>query len=192
MCGLAVTHRPQASGIHSSIRAASLRVELSLLPGSVPAILFTDRLQADCRALSEVDVDAELRHVGPVREARDLDAGVAEVTNRVWVEHRRGLLQFGVYHEVTDAVAAKTAGATAWHGKLAAKPAALVQLLEGPLIRAVANEVECGHVLAEAVESTQRLAALATRHTASSLTARIGEGPLGWAEVGLYSKYMQV
>lgn len=96
-----------------------------------------------------------------------------------------GILDRRVDRDVTDAVPAKRSAATAWHSKLAAQATALVELRKQAFVVAETDEVERGNVLAEAVQSTERLSALAAGDTAAALAPGCHKGSTDRAEVVL-------
>lgn len=150
VCRHAVAHRPQARCKRVFLTQGtpvSSAVRLLLL-----LLLTGGRGAAHWRRRVEVDVDVDAGQLRRPRRGGDLDTRQPDVLQHVRVEDVLRVWRHRVDRDVADAVPAERAGAAARHGELAAQSAALVELGKGALVGAVADKVQGGDVLAQAVE----------------------------------------
>lgn len=192
--GCAVADRPQAVRKHvvrpsrRVSRAAARACVVCLQLSAAIFRLLAHRIQTGRRASAEVDINVDARqsrHFGPVWWRRDFNARMANIPQDKRVQQCLGVRHRGVHDDVTDAFPAHSAAATAWHGKLAAQAAALVEVRKGPSVSAIADEVERDDVFAEPVETAEGLSALAAADAATTLASASGKGVFEWTVTSL-------
>jgi len=192
--GCAVADRPEAVRKHvvrpfrRVSRAAARACVVCLQLSAAIVRLLAHRIQAGRRTSAEVDVDVDARqsrHFGRVWWRRDFNARMANIPQDKRVQQCLRLRDRGVHYDVTNTFPAHSTAATAWHGKLAAQAAALVEVRKRPLVRAIADEIERDDVFAEPVQTAEGLSALAAADAATALASASGKGVLKWTVTSL-------